>query len=302
MLRLLMGFLGLAVVSYSDVAEAGSLRFTQQGRLLNATGSPLDGTHDLVVAVHTAATGGSVVWSKTFSATPFADGFFSVTLTGNDDTARPIEGALASASRFLSLSVGGQELGPRQPMAMVPEAGRAHGAAIVDATQPCDVLGGIGYDATLQTLHLCVIVSPATTGTWRRLVVSTGTAGGCPSGYMLNGSSCMLTTPRATSAYNTANADCRDEGATLCSSNELLLACEQRASLGLTFPQDEFYWLDHRNLEWWSTSGHAAAHHVFARRSTGCFQTSSVYSGTWSVNWGFGDQSYKYFCCRPPLP
>lgn len=153
----------LAWALAAPVAAAGEIRFTQQGRVLDAAGTPLNGERELVVSLYDAPTGGAEIWRARFANTPFADGFYAVTLTGVGEIGGDLDAALAGGtSPWMALSVaGGAPVAPRQRLSVVPSsayAQRAGGAATIDvdvAGMTCSVPGGLGYDESRKTLYLC---------------------------------------------------------------------------------------------------------------------------------------------------
>ncbi len=147
----------------TTVAYGGDIRFTQQGRLNDSAGVPLDGTHNLVLSLYDSATGGSEVWRGRYDDTPFEQGYFLVTLTGTGEVGGDLDGALADgAPTWMAFSVdGGAELDPRQALAHVPSAARSArtgGVDIIDVDTggfTCSMAGGLGFDTSRVTLYLC---------------------------------------------------------------------------------------------------------------------------------------------------
>ncbi len=83
--------LALAALSFGGVATAAPLTLGHQGRVNDSAGTPVDGSHAVTVALYTAEVGGSAIWSDTFSAVDFTDGYYSLILGS---------GAALSASAF----------------------------------------------------------------------------------------------------------------------------------------------------------------------------------------------------------
>src|SRR5262249_31923768 len=82
-----------------------------QGRLLDNTGSPATGTHNLKFAIYTEPTGGVQLWEETQSV-PLDDGFFSVSL----GTVVPLPPAIfgSNGNLWLGMTVDGDaEMTPR---------------------------------------------------------------------------------------------------------------------------------------------------------------------------------------------
>jgi microcystin-dependent protein len=86
-------------------------KLTEQGRLFNADGSPVNGAVTLTFAVYDAGVGGSALWTETQSIT-LADGYFAVQL----GALTPLPGDLwGRGARFIGLTVNGDpEMVPRE--------------------------------------------------------------------------------------------------------------------------------------------------------------------------------------------
>ncbi len=121
-----------ALVLAPLVASAVPTTLSHQGRLLDATGAPLDGDHDVTFRIYDVETGGAAVYEDAQVDVMFDGGYYAVELTGVDDTVAD-GGAL-----FLALVVdGGTELPIRVPINSVPYALRANSVSggVVDASE-----------------------------------------------------------------------------------------------------------------------------------------------------------------------
>jgi hypothetical protein len=99
-------------------ALAVPLTMTHTGRLLDATGAPVDGTRDITVSIHDAA---GTPFTDTFLNVPVQGGYFSVVL----GSGAPLELAdFSGADLELGVSVAGLDA-LRQPLGSVPFAIRA---------------------------------------------------------------------------------------------------------------------------------------------------------------------------------
>lgn len=281
-----------AALCVYSIASADPLRFQQQGRLLDELGAPVDGTRDLVVRLYADETGGTALWERTWPGTPVQDGYFAVTLTGADDHGVTLESALpGGVARWLTTDVGSGELSPRQPIATVPEAARARGVPLVSEAAACDLLGGLGYDASTGSLVVC-------TGTsWSRV----GSAA-CPSGTLAIGATCIDASPRASVTYDVAVSTCVAAGRRLCSSNELLYACMNRGALGFTMEDATWYFHDQRDRVMWTYNGSTnlryPAHHVYRRMGNKCFDNTDVENPTnVTTSFAHGTTEYSHYCC-----
>jgi hypothetical protein len=106
----------------SAAAQTVPLTLTQQGRLLDNTGTPVDGVQlTFTFSLYTAASGGTGIWSETQVITP-DKGYFSAKL--GDVTAFPatiFDGS--NATLFLGIKIGADaEMAPRQALTSVPFA------------------------------------------------------------------------------------------------------------------------------------------------------------------------------------
>lgn len=106
-----------------------------QGKLLDSDGVPQNASFSMTFAIHTAAVGGSSLWSETVGGVPVSNGVFSVQL-GN---VAPIPASVfASSPTYLSVDVGDGEMTPRQLLSASPYAFSAQclasdGSVIVNA-------------------------------------------------------------------------------------------------------------------------------------------------------------------------
>jgi hypothetical protein len=108
-------------------ATAAPVELSHQGRLVDATGAVVHGTHDLTFGLYTAAVGGPPVWTETQTLL-VADGYFSAQLGAAPSN--PIDDSdLSAPDLWVGVALDGQSLGPRAPLASVPYARRADVAA-----------------------------------------------------------------------------------------------------------------------------------------------------------------------------
>ncbi|MBI4957494.1 MAG: collagen-like protein [Myxococcales bacterium] len=106
---------GLALTAGAQVPES----VTQQGRLYDSGGNPINGPLDVVFAIYDSAGAATSIWSETHTIT-FDDGYFSVTLgttTALDTT------VLDGGVRYLGIKVDNDpEMSPRAAVHSVPYA------------------------------------------------------------------------------------------------------------------------------------------------------------------------------------
>lgn len=138
----------------SGVAQAQDPIFTHQGRLLDASGAPLQGTRPIEFRLYDADTSGSLLWDESH-AVALQDGYYSVIL----GTSTPLGASVTAADAlWLEQVVDGAVSGPRQRLGAVPRALRADG-----------VVGGVQIDGGGAARPACdadhrgvVWVSPGT--------------------------------------------------------------------------------------------------------------------------------------------
>lgn len=144
-----------------------------QGKLTDSAGQPVIGTKAVQFGVYDAPTGGTLLWSESQTVLTTAGGLFNV-LLGSTNPLTPA--VFDSPNRYLSITIDGQELSPRQVLASVPyalAAGTVDGANIkngtitaekmVDAPQlPQRTWVRVPYDLPLVAIHSDDIVASDT--------------------------------------------------------------------------------------------------------------------------------------------
>jgi len=120
---------------------------SQQGRLMDATGYPLEGDHTLSFVLYDDA--GASLWSESQS-TNLSDGYYTVLLGSTN----PLQAsALTSDTVALGLSVdGGAELSPLLPLTSTPFALKAEEAGIADTVRVVPAHEHDGADLTSGTV------------------------------------------------------------------------------------------------------------------------------------------------------
>ena len=112
-------FGGAAALAAPAAIAAVPQLLTEQGRLFDQAGSPLQGTATVTFAIHDAATGGAALWSETQSV-PLDKGYFSAEL----GAITPIPaGVWDGSARYVGIAVGADaEMMPRRAAVSVPYA------------------------------------------------------------------------------------------------------------------------------------------------------------------------------------
>ncbi len=111
-------FIVLAVLAPALAVAQVPRKLGYQGRLLNADGTPAQGTVQLRFDLFAATTGGASLWSETQTIV-LSDGLYSTFL--GEVTPLP-DTVFDGSERYLELTVGGAALSPRQRVASVPYA------------------------------------------------------------------------------------------------------------------------------------------------------------------------------------
>jgi hypothetical protein len=140
-------------------AQAAPVTLAWQGRLIQASGEPVAGTHDLVVEVRDGTAAPQPRWTGTFDDVAVEGGYVALTLGAAPGN--PLDGSvLATPPVTLTVRVDGTALSPAFPVLDVPRAAYASSiptsavtAALAAAT--CTGDGVLGYDATTESLRIC---------------------------------------------------------------------------------------------------------------------------------------------------
>jgi hypothetical protein len=95
----------LALLLTAAPAVAGDLYVSHQGRLLDGLGDPLTGSASLRVSLYSDVEGTVHLWRSTFPSTGLEHGYFSLGLTGDDDTGRSLDDVLGSGPLYVGIAV-----------------------------------------------------------------------------------------------------------------------------------------------------------------------------------------------------
>jgi hypothetical protein len=104
------------------IAVAGeNVRIRHQARIIDTTGQPVSGVHEIRVGLWSEATAGSELWFDVFTA-EVEHGYVALEL-GSDEVGHPLDGDLFDGSpRWLQVSVDGAALVARTEVTPVPYA------------------------------------------------------------------------------------------------------------------------------------------------------------------------------------
>jgi hypothetical protein len=108
------------------------------GKLTDASGTSLEGDHVLAFALYDAQTGGTPLWSDTFSAVEFTSGLFNVYLGIPENKPLEIEIFLGTDEIWLEIQVDNDNPMSRVRLASVPWA------------MECEQIGNISADEIMQ--------------------------------------------------------------------------------------------------------------------------------------------------------
>ena len=117
----------LLCLSLALPAFATPAKLSQQGRLVDGNGEPLDGAHQITFRLYDEASDGSLLLSESRNL-DLNDGYYATTL--GDQT--PLDEDIFAGSAWLELTVDGAVLEPRHQVVSVPAAMRASVAEHVD--------------------------------------------------------------------------------------------------------------------------------------------------------------------------
>ncbi|HRI70161.1 MAG TPA: collagen-like protein, partial [Polyangium sp.] len=109
---------GLSVGTH-DASAAVPQTITNQGRLFDAEGAPIDGALDVVFSIYDAPDATTPIWQEKLVVT-FEEGYYSVSLGADTPFGA---GVFDGSIRYFAITIGADpELLPRAPMQSVPYA------------------------------------------------------------------------------------------------------------------------------------------------------------------------------------
>ncbi len=168
------------VASLPATALASPIELTHQGRLLNASGTALNGSHHLGLSLYdSTATSAVPVWTDTFIV-DLNDGYFAVAMGSGSPMDHTV---FDGTALFLGIAIdAGAELQPRSPVTEAPYAAHARSAinvagGTVSATQV--TVGGTTIDSNGVSVGGSLVINAAGS-----LVVSPADLG-CANGEFL---------------------------------------------------------------------------------------------------------------------
>ncbi len=139
-------FLTLAPAAWA----AGGVVLYHSGRLLGADDAPVTSQVTLTVSLYDAATGGTAIWTESYTETPF-HGVYAIALGDTTDNKLPLSASDVAGDRWLEVKVGSLAMSPRLKLAAVPRALNADNAVNVaggTANVTSLAVGAASVDAT----------------------------------------------------------------------------------------------------------------------------------------------------------
>ena len=112
----------LSCLLFSPLAQAVPLQITQQGRMLDSSGTAVDGSQIVVFRVYDAETGGTQLWEE-YLTVQFNNGYYA-TILGIDDTGNPLDSdTLGLYPVYLEIQLNSNPpMSPRQAINSAPYA------------------------------------------------------------------------------------------------------------------------------------------------------------------------------------
>jgi hypothetical protein len=208
--------LACAGLAYAPTASAAMPSvLTQQGRLLDDAGAPVDADVSFVFAIYAGATGGTALWTETQTVT-VDQGYFSARL--GDVTALDPDLFDGSKTLYLGVKVGvDAEMTPRQAITSVPFALHskdADHAATADlatmatnANTAANATHAIAADSATNATNATTAAAVTSIASNFSQATATGSAttsavvAACPTGYKAIAGGCNATTGVMVSSF-----------------------------------------------------------------------------------------------------
>jgi hypothetical protein len=122
-MRALFAAAALAGLAARAAAGVSPQMINFQGRLVDASNAPRNGTFDMTFSIYSVPTGGTALWTETQTGVPVDNGVFNAAL----GSVNPLTvGVFNGAAPYLGVTVAPDaEMTPRQPLLMTPLSFRA---------------------------------------------------------------------------------------------------------------------------------------------------------------------------------
>ncbi len=126
-----------------------------------------------------------------------------------------------------------------------------------------------------------------------------GTGFGCPPGFVDIGPKCARDVANPiTTSWGAAIESCYDQGDEVCGEADHLVICQNAGALGVSYPDDVWYWTGHRDWERYDSGVTYPAHRITASRAGSCWDNYTGGASNIRVSWDYGDRDYRIWCCR----
>jgi hypothetical protein len=163
LLILLTLLVSVTVLLVPSDALSAPVVLSHQGRLLDASSSPVDGFFDITYRIYADSVGGPPMWEELHSSVHVQEGLFSVAL--GSSVALPPEVVIGdpSSSRFLEVQVGAEPpMSPRTRLMSSPSSVAAHelrgdvatGGGKLVVTEPGTLDSAVCLDGTQRTIEV----------------------------------------------------------------------------------------------------------------------------------------------------
>lgn len=141
-------FIAASAVFAMSISATGAVPelINYQGRLTDASGTPLDTTVAMTFTIYDDPADGSIIWSESQTSVTVANGLFAVLL----GSVNPIgEVVFADTVRYLGIKIGTDpEASPRTRLVSVPYA---HRVITIDGATGGTISGNVNLDVSSQT-------------------------------------------------------------------------------------------------------------------------------------------------------
>jgi hypothetical protein len=163
LLILLTLLVSVTVLLVPSDALSAPVVLSHQGRLLDASSSPVDGFFDITYRIYADSTGGAPLWEELHSSVHVQEGLFSVALGSSVALPPDVVVGDPSSSRFLEVQVGAEPpMSPRTRLLSSPSSVAAHelrgdvatGGGKLVVTEPGTLDSAVCLDGTQRTIEV----------------------------------------------------------------------------------------------------------------------------------------------------
>jgi hypothetical protein len=281
----LIGWLGLALLA--PAAHASDAFVAYQGLLVDPVGGAIDGSHTVRITLYSNESGTPDLWRTTFDPVLFAQGYFRVELTGEDDgsTPRDLDDVVGIQPLYVGVSIDGSaDLQPLQQLGTSIGGGSLPGACPVGALPYASGGGWACTNGGRVLQELSTSSASTTVGSW-------------PSGATSSSSGSQIMTLTITPSHTgstlevQAIAAVRENGNTSNNTGMGLFRNSESTALAVSFDNGAFSPYSHG-----TSSQGTVSHHETLRWTGIAADTSPV---TFKVRIGAGGSSD--LACNPGI-